>query len=422
MAEKQGKGSVEGLNRLATLLPTATGVKCAVVRQTKGSVRSILVLLCLMRIFSGPISLAATFTVNSGHDVQDLEPGNGLCVAYIVFSFPAVLPFCTLRAAIEEANSLPGEDVIYLEGGTYTLSLAGTAEDRAATGDLDISDSLRIIGAGADRTFIDAFGLDRVFDVVGSATKVHISGVTVRGGRLRADLPHGERDGGGVRNRGSLTLSRVVVAGNAAGDFGGGIYNDSNGQLAIQASTITANSAAGGGGLFNNGSATLTNVTVSGNRATVLSGGGLDNNGRLRLVHCTVAANSASAGGGVAGSGRLAMVNTLLAGNGGGNCFLAAGIESGGGNLDSGSTCTLTGGGDLEEADPRLGPLANNGGPTWTHALEAGSAAIDHGRTLAYITSDQRGTARPTRQGYDIGAYEAAELSLPPCFAPLLLH
>ncbi len=378
------------------------------------------VFLLLAPVF--PVSLpAATFSVNSGHDVEDLEPGNGLCVAYIIFNLPAVLPFCTLRAAIEEANSLPGEDTIYLDAGTYTLSLAGTGEDRAASGDLDITDSLRIIGAGADRTVIDAAGLDRVFDISGPATKVSLSGITIRGGALPAGLPAGERDGGGVRNRASLSLRRVVVAGNVASGAGGGLFNGATGRLAVDASTVAANSAAEGGGLRNSGSATMTNATISGNRAGA-RGGGADNDGSLRLVQCTIAANSAAMGGGVAGPGRLAMVNTLLAGNSGGNCFLAAAIESEGGNLDSGSTCGLVGGADMEDVDPRLGPLADNGGQTPTHALSPGSPAMDHGLTLPDIVTDQRGAPRPTRQGYDIGAYEAPELSMAPCLAPLLLH
>jgi len=82
---------------------------------------------------------AATFTVNSMADTIDANPGDGIC--------NDGTGNCTLRAAIQETNALAGLDTINLPSGNYTLSIAGTGEDAAATGDLDITDNLTITGA-----------------------------------------------------------------------------------------------------------------------------------------------------------------------------------------------------------------------------------------------------------------------------------
>jgi CSLREA domain-containing protein len=106
---------------------------------------------------TGGVAQAASFTVNSTVDAVDATPGDGVC--------DDGAGNCTLGAAIMEANALVGADTITLPTGTYTISIAGTGEDAAETGDLDISDDLTINGAGADTTIIDGGGLDRVFQV-----------------------------------------------------------------------------------------------------------------------------------------------------------------------------------------------------------------------------------------------------------------
>ncbi len=401
-------------------------------------------LLLLWSLAASPL-LAATFRVGSGWDVNDIEPGNGLCVAYVTISPPFSIPHCTLRAAIEEANALPGEDIILLDPGVYLLDLAGAGEDRAAFGDLDITDSVQIIGSGTDATVIDGAGLDRIFDVIGSSTTLRLTGLTIRNGRIPGGF-FPAPDGGAVRNRGTLVLHRVriknsaadgrgggiysqgscvldqsTVSGNRAGQ-GGGIHNDGSGRLTVRASTLADNTALAGGGIFTAGGADLVNTTLSGNCATAGAGGGLHvAAGQAQLVHCTVSANVAPAGGGIAGPGRTGLVNTLLAANGGGNCASDTFVDSGGGNLDSGDSCGLRSPSDLRRTDPRLGPLADNGGPTRTHAPGPGSPAIDNGLALAGISTDQRGEPRPTRQAPDTGAVEAPECGVAPCIAPLLL-
>lgn len=416
------------------------------------------VLMCfmLMSMMFANISIAATFTVNSGYDVNDLNPGNGLCVAYLIIIIPAVLPFCTLRAAIEETNALPGEDVIILGSGTYRLSSSGLGEDQAATGDLDITDSLQIIGAGADKTFIDADGLDRVLDILGRDTTVFLSGVTIINGNLPAGLTYDQKGGGGIRNWASLFLYNSVLSHNnvfgATGDDagggllnkgicsirdstihnnyaneGGGIFNDSQSALQVSSSTINGNSSQSGGGLMNYGSGNLINTTLSNNSASgenLLLGGAIQNWEQLQIVQCTIAENSATGGGGgISNDGTVSMVNTIVSGNVGGNCHSTDDIVSQGHNLDSDNTCGLTTlQTDLRNIDPRLGPLQDNGGLTKTYGLNQGSPAIDAGKYLMNITADQRGISRPQRKAYDIGAFEAVNISIVPFVTPLLLN
>jgi hypothetical protein len=103
------------------------------------------------------------------------------------------------------------------------------------------------------------------------------------------------------------------------------------------------------------------------------------------------------------------MTGTILAGStDGANCIGAAPIETAGYNLDSGTSCALGLSTDLTPSRPRLRPLADNGGPTMTMALKAGSPAIDHGGTAATgcPALDQRGVPRPQGPACDIGSFE----------------
>ncbi|MEJ2747533.1 MAG: CSLREA domain-containing protein, partial [Anaerolineae bacterium] len=145
--------------------------------------------------------------------------------------------FCSLREAIIAANSdkqsggKPGEcvagsgaDTIIIPAGHYTLSRTDNGkEDAAATGDLDITEDLTIIGAGADVTVIDGNGItDRIFHVLSGP--VTISGVTVQDGNVRGD-------GGGIYNAAHLTLTDSVLTQNAADGVGGALYNAATGTL-----------------------------------------------------------------------------------------------------------------------------------------------------------------------------------------------
>ena len=332
-----------------------------------------------------------------------------------------------------EINAAAPGDTIVIPAGTITL--AGEAgEDDNAGGDLDITESLTIQGAGEGMTIIDGGGIDRVFDII-FADGVSISGMTIRNGK-ETD----EGFGGGVDNfAGSLTLSNVSISGNSA-DLGGGIENFSgtltlsnvtisnntagvgggienfSGTLTLSNVSISGNSADLGGGIENEDTATLSNVTISGNSADL--GGGIENEDTATLSNVTISNNTAGVGGGIENfSGTLTLSNVTISNNTagvGGNC--SGFITSLGHNLDSGTTCGFTGPGDLSNTDPLLGPLANNGGPTQTHALLPGSPAIDGGDNVGCPPLDQRGFVRPvdgdgnSTATCDIGAYELVSI------------
>ena len=351
---------------------------------------------------------------------------------------------CSLREAIQASNAdapfggCPagsGSDVITLPAGTYLLSIPGSGEDANATGDLDITSDVSMRGAGTARSVIDAAEFDRVLDVdpAASGASVSVSELTIRGGMTTGPS---DQDGGGIRNQGALTLSRLLVTQNSSGDDGGGVESGgSTAMLVVTDSAIVGNTAAAGGGgetgggfrNDENATSTLTNVTVSGNVADQNGGGILNHSGTVTLNNVTVTANTADAnsdgdgnGGGMELSFLTAVTNlknTIVARNTdsspGGfenhpDCSLA--ITTQGHNLIGDSTgCTLTPstgdqvGTGAAPINPILGPLADNGGPTMTHALLPGSPAIDAGDPAGCPTTDQRGAPR---SACDIGAYE----------------
>jgi hypothetical protein len=221
--------------------------------------------------------------------------------------------------------------------------------------------------------------------------------------------------GAGISNQGVLSLTNVTITGNMAGNGGGGMLTGGNGTASLTNVTISNNTAQSGGGFLNGaGTHSLVNSTVSGNTAE--SGGGIANLvGSITLTNATISDNT---GGGIlgvdtkifgAGISVTHLKNTIVANSlAGPNCSGDGIIASLGHNLDSGSTCTLNGPGDLSNTDPKLGPLQNNGGPTPTHALLPGSPAIDAaGSDCPPPGTDQRGAARPQGAACDIGAYEA---------------
>jgi CSLREA domain-containing protein len=149
-----------------------------------------------------PVAAATTFFVNSTADKGDANPGDGLCET-------TTAEECTLRAAVPEANRLEGSDTFSIPAGTYTLSLEGAGEDAAATGDLDVSDSLSISGAGMGATIIEANSIDannpdRAFHVLFGT--LELSDLTVKNGI--AD------PGGAVLVNSSASITRVAFSNN----------------------------------------------------------------------------------------------------------------------------------------------------------------------------------------------------------------
>lgn len=162
-----------------------------------------------------------------------------------------------------------------------------------------------------------------------------------------------------------------------------------------------------GGGIFNvineNETFVLSNSTISNNSANI-NGGGIVNygDGTLDFQNNTITYNSGNVGGGIYSysAGVFSVKNNIIAHNVGGDCFNDFGtITDVGYNIMGDGSCDFTDG-----SDPMLGPLQDNGGATFTHALLPGSPAIDAGDTN--LTIDQRGVTRPQGSADDIGAYE----------------
>ncbi|KAB8146024.1 hypothetical protein F8S13_02800 [Chloroflexia bacterium SDU3-3] len=229
--------------------------------------------------------------------------------------------------------------------------------------------------------------------------------------------------GGGLHTWNASIADSTIADNSAAGD-GGGIYLRDNRTLYISGSTLSGNQAgvsSYGGAILSRPGATTTvvNSTISGNAAGY--GGGIQSaaGGSVSLSSVTMAGNQSPNVGGIGGlanQGTLSMVNTIIASSTNGNCanIGAGSISTNQANLVQDGSC-----GTATPVDPMLGPLADNGGPTKTHALLVGSPAIDAG-DAAYCAAepgaanrDQRGVARPidgdTTPGAicDIGAFEA---------------
>lgn len=219
--------------------------------------------------------------------------------------------------------------------------------------------------------------------------------------------------GGGITHGGNLTMQTTTLSGNHASSGAG--MRDFGNSTTILTSTFSGNIASGhGGGIYSSANTVLRNSTLSGNRAGSGSsgGGGLyQYGGGSDLQFVTIAKNKAAFAGGVysetAGSGSIQMENVLLSGNQNGNCGGSL-LVSLGGNLSSDTYCSVfTQSKDKQNKNAKLGALANNGGPTQTHMLLAGSPAINNGLNIAGITKDQRGSARPKGSAPDTGAVEA---------------
>jgi hypothetical protein len=284
---------------------------------------------------------------------------------------------CSLRGAVIKANTTAGTDTIALSPGTYTLTIAGIGEEAAMTGDLDLTQSVIIQGAGAASTIIQAGTtppvptpgnctdcIDRVFHVTSSGVTADFMNLTIRHGKEPIS--------------------------------GAGIFN--SGTARITNSTLSNNVAGNGGGIFNLNTAMISNSTLSNNSASNL-GGGFFNANTLTIKN-SIVANSPSGGD---------CVNS-------GGTFTALGK-----NFDTDGTGAALDP-DFMQVTPaqlNLGPLQNNGGPTQTHDLLTGSVAIDavtdcaRADGMTAVTQDQRGATRPLdgdgngSSMCDVGAYEA---------------
>jgi hypothetical protein len=319
-------------------------------------------------------------------------------------------------------------------GGSYGIFAVGSGATVSISG-LSITNGLTAYGV--DGGGISNGGTLTVSDsIISGNTAGGSGGGIANGGTLTlsnstvvgndAQVQIGSTIGGGILNIGTLILSNSTVSGNHVVGYGGGIYN-LYGDMTVSYSTISGNTASpafegggSGGGIYNYqfGLLTLSNSTVSGNHAQAGEGGGLlnDSGASMEITNSTISNNTAGLGGGISNSVEatvLNMRNTILARNSGfsGPSDLYGSLSSSGhnliGNTQGSSGFDPT---DLLNVNPLLGPLQDNGGPTQTMALLAGSPALNAGDTAQLGVADQRGVVRSG--GVNIGAYQASASAL----------
>jgi hypothetical protein len=257
----------------------------------------------------------------------------------------------------------------------------------------EITSNTAIFGAGIHNRF--------------SNSSVSLSGVRVSGNQASR--------GGGIYNQaGVVSISGVSLFTNSA-TFGGGVFNFL-GTVTVNNTTLCCNDASDGGGFFNTeGVMIATNTTFSRN---IARGGGssiFNEGGAITLTNATLSRDSANLGVIYQFSTQpLTLKNVVLnAAQTGDNCdgnFTAGRVPpaSAGFNWSDDASCTayFNQPGDTTNADPKLGPLAANGGPTPTHLPASDSPLRDAGQCVAGITVDQRGVPRPQGVACDIGAVE----------------
>ena len=397
---------------------------------------------------------------------------------------PAVLHVTNLASdSAAVAGTLRHEIAISAANDAIVFDIAGTLT--LTNGALTPNHTLTINGLGPNLDVINAGGSNRIIDPNFSLADLTLSGLTLTGSH---SIPYGAvtvqngsltidhctitgnsasaasaiaatagltitnstvsgntalRGLGAIYAEGSTKIANTTISGNSGGGGGGGGLhfrgNSAAASLTITGSTISGNTATAGAGIyaiFSGGStATITNSTISGNTATTGGGGGVFafGTGALRLANDTVAGNTARGGSGgglsLAGGLTTTLLNTIVANNIdttnrapdiSGTVIAAFSLV----RSTKGATFTGFTGSDLFGFDPHLGPLQNNGGPTQTMALLAGSRAIDTGYDGVmgppyFLTTDQRGHLRKAGTHVDIGAFEFGS-PLPPTPPPLL--
>ncbi len=324
---------------------------------------------------SGPVLL---YVSTSGSD----GGGSNACTA-------STAPCLTIQQAINEAQNYPTADaddvIINVAAGTYTEN---------DTVDASSLHSLTIAGAGASSTTVNG-PVGSVFTV--DSGVVTISGLTITGG-------HGEFGGAIDLDGGTLNVTDSTLSGNNG--YQGGAIENFTGTLNVTDSTISGNTGSGyGGGIFDDGggTVTVTDSTMSGNNGSSGGGGGIFiQNGTVTVTDSTISGNTGGSygGGGIFINSGIAYVGgTILADNTGGNCGSNL-LTSVGYNLtnDEGAQCGFTQPTDVVNANPGLGHLTNNGGPTLTQLPAANGPAvgvIPTGTTLDGVQvcprTDQRG-------------------------------
>jgi hypothetical protein len=376
------------------------------------------------------------------------------------------------NATLQNGNAENGGGLDVTGGIDVTLTNVRVADNYASLGGgiyvksvkWMVLDTVEVVN---NNTNVDGGGIYFIDQQGDQNSKLDIFGSTIRGNNAN-------NAGGGIFSRGALSVKNTLIENNWAKNSsgggivtlhtasivhtsiinnhsqysGGGIYNGESGTnstILISDSTIDGNISRFGGGIINKyGEVSLVNSTVSNNQATEEGAGilclgwfTLSDVSRIHLINSTISGNISPVGAGIDFAGELeginltiaynegggiratsniwtfSLINSLLAYNQGGNCNISV-KGSFTTNLSDDPTCS-----GFIVADPLIGPLASNGGPTMTHALLPGSPAIDAGSDVLGLKTDQRGSLRPFDGDgngvakIDIGAYEFDQKPIP---------
>jgi len=360
----------------------------------------------------------------------------------LLFLLQTGFAFAQCNVTLGTDTGVPGElrDCLVVE----TDTVVNVQVDVVLTdGEIEITRDVEIVGVGDPGTgpIVDqtSGGPARVFVVNDDTTPLNVvvTNLTLTGASTNnpgglifnddnnltvdcSNLIDMDVDGSGgavysVGTNGSLLITESTISGNTAVNNGGGVFVDDH-TATITDSTFEGNSSTTGAGgaiaVGSNGILDMTNSTVSNNDAD-LTGGGIYNTGATSNIdNSTITDNSATGGGGgVDNMGTLIVTNSIIANQTvGGDCANTGTLTSDGGNIESAMSCAFMSMGDLQDTDPLLGPLANNGGKTDTHILLPGSLAIDNAGTCG-LPDDQRGEPREA-DACDSGSVEVQKASL----------
>ncbi len=387
--------------------------------------------------------------VNGGGGINEDDPGN---ITVVGSTFTKNVALLEVGGGIWAAGS---SDLITITDSQFTYNSGNDSGGNDGGGAINAAgDQVKVVGSTFDHNTSSTSGgaiggvgtaitvaddsysksyftNNRANGGDGGGLDAHGADVTVTGTVFSGNLATG--DGGGfsanqAMNGGSVSVTNSTLCNNSAGNNGGAFTADGT-TLRLYGSTLNNNAASNNGGgayvttsginppgatplLFTPGSL-IANSTIGAN-GTAGNGGGVyfNGSGDLNIYNATIVYNTALHGGGVfsATAFKVHVGNTIIALNTAptgpdvSGTFLDNDYNLVFDNTDSGSS--FSGTHNILGMDPKLGPLANNGGPTQTYALLAGSPAIDKALDSQAPLTDQRGVTRPQGSHADIGAYE----------------
>lgn len=389
----------------------------------------------------GGVTLSASTLENCRAEASDQATGGAVLNVFgpLVVN-QSTVSGNTVRATVKfDYNVVPGDlgGGVAMAGGVYSYAGGVQLNHSVISGNVARGDELGVGGGGF--AVSDYYGVSAFADsVVRGNQSIGVDAAIAGGfGAKYSTAPFGI-------DRSTISANRAIAS---AGQAVAGGFFSADLRLVVSSSTISGNAVEGpvgsgvvGGGLFA-GSGTLVNTTVSGNSAGDGAGGifliGDPYGDAAVLSNSTITGNRAGTGAGVAiADGEVVLNSSIVFGNintdpsvppayameadldGDAGVTVAASSAN---NLVGSSGLTVPV--DTITSDPLLGPLANNGGPTLTHALGAGSPAIDAGNNAMALAEDQRGTGFPRVVGTsaDIGAVEMAEAAAPAAGEPIMV-